>query len=106
MGSRMKSQLAMLSTIGLASVTLSGGFLPETSTQYDPSYDDLPKPIEPKPPGDTKQYFFNIHGVHSTDKMLKSECVFMCYARNDKNAERKFNNWKKNQSPNEAKNSR
>jgi hypothetical protein len=57
--------------------------------------DDRPKrKVEPIPPKGTKEYFFNIEGEFSTERMLKTECVFKCFATNDKNAIRKFNNWK------------
>lgn len=55
--------------------------------------DDL-KPEPPIPKG-CKEYFFNRDGDFSTEKMLKSECVFKCVALNDKSAIRKFNTWKK-----------
>jgi hypothetical protein len=46
-----------------------------------------------KPPTGSKEYFFNKDGEYSTDHMLKTECVFECFAINDKNAKRKFNKW-------------
>jgi len=49
---------------------------------------------EKRPPAGTKEYFFNALGEFSTDKMLKSECVFKCVAINDKSAVKKFNKWK------------
>ena len=51
-------------------------------------------PIIPKPPNGCKEYFFNSSGEFSTTKMLKTECVFKCFAINDKNALRKFTKWK------------
>jgi hypothetical protein len=93
MGTRMKSQMALLSMLGLSSVMMGGNHM--SPRRYDDSSDLPPVKIEAKPPKGTKQYFFNIDGIHSTVKMLKTECVFTCHARDDKNAERKFNNWKK-----------
>lgn len=52
---------------------------------------------QPKPPKGAKDYFFNEKGEFSTERMLKTECVFKCFARDDKNAKRKFNNWLKRQ---------
>lgn len=49
-------------------------------------------PPQKKPPSGTKEYFFNGNGEFSTDHMRKIECVFKCYAINDKNAIRKFKN--------------
>ena len=45
------------------------------------------------PPSGTKEYFFNNDGEFSTDHMLKTECVFVCFAVNDRNALRKWYNW-------------
>jgi hypothetical protein len=42
------------------------------------------------PPKGCKEYFFNKKGEFSTEKMLKSECVFKCFAINDRNAINKF----------------
>lgn len=47
-------------------------------------------------PKGCKQYFFNINGEFSTEKMLRSECVFTCFAINDKSAIRKFKQHNKN----------
>ena len=41
------------------------------------------------------KYFFNEFGEFSDEKKWIGECVFTCVAINDKNAERKFNKWKK-----------
>ena len=46
-----------------------------------------------RPPSGTKEYFFNNEGDFSTEKMLKTECVFVCHAVNDRNALRKWYNW-------------
>lgn len=45
------------------------------------------------PPKGTKEYFFNEDGEFSTESMKKSECIFTCFAVNDRNALRKFYNW-------------
>jgi len=61
--------------------------------------DDNGKPLQPRepiPPKGTKDYFFNAHGTHFSP-MRKDECVFKCFAINDKNAKRKFDKWLKNQ---------
>jgi hypothetical protein len=47
---------------------------------------------EPKTPKGAKEYFFNSYGEFSNDGTLRSEIVFKCYAINDKNALRKYNN--------------
>lgn len=44
-----------------------------------------------RPPNGTKEYFFNAQGEFSTDRMLRSEVVFSCFAINDKSAIKKFN---------------
>ena len=51
--------------------------------------------IQPRPPKGTREYFFNKYGEFSTEEMLKSECVFMCYSINDKNAIKKFGRWQR-----------
>lgn len=56
-------------------------------------YSTEPIEIQPRPPKGAKEYFFNERGEFSTERMLKSETVFMCYAINDKNAIRKFERW-------------
>lgn len=43
----------------------------------------------PKRPGQ-KEYFFNNVGEFSTTRMRKDECIFICFAINDKNAIKKF----------------
>jgi hypothetical protein len=53
-----------------------------------------PRVIEQKPPSGTKEYFFNEQGEFSTERMLRTELVFKCYAINDKNAKRKFERWR------------
>lgn len=51
-------------------------------------------PNKPIPKG-CKEYFFNQDGDFSTERMLKSECVFKCVASNDKTAKKKFDKWNK-----------
>lgn len=65
-------------------------------------YDDPPKdrpyiPREKECPKGAKNYWFNKHGEFDNERMLKSETVFHCFARDDKNAKRKFNNFMKQQ---------
>jgi hypothetical protein len=50
-------------------------------------------PKEQIAPLGTKTYFFNQLGEFSTEKMRKDECVFKCFAINDKNAIRKFDKY-------------
>ena len=56
--------------------------------------DAVTSDVEPHIPAGAKQYFFNIQGEFSTERMLRSEMVFNCVSINDKNAIRKFNKWK------------
>ena len=44
-------------------------------------------------PSGTNLYCFNAEGSMRKGAMLKSECVFKCYARNEKNARRKYANY-------------
>jgi hypothetical protein len=48
------------------------------------------KKIAP-PPSGTKEYFFNASGEFSNSHMRRDECIFKCYALNDKSAIKKFN---------------
>lgn len=77
-------QRAMLAMMSMALMSENYG--------YDYSKKE-PIEIQPKPPKGAKEYFFNERGEFSTEQMLKSETVFMCYAINDKNAIRKFERW-------------
>lgn len=54
-------------------------------------------PREKECPKGAKNYWFNKHGEFDNDRMLKSEVVFHCFARDDQNAIRKFNNFMKQQ---------
>lgn len=56
--------------------------------------DAVPSNVNPPLPNGTKEYFFNMYGEFSTESMLKTECVFKCVSINDKNAIKKFQNWK------------
>lgn len=62
------------------------------------NFEETPTLVIPpteKPPSGAKEYFFNQLGEFSTERMLKVECVFKCFAINDKNAKRKFGKWRK-----------
>lgn len=61
--------------------------------------DGMPIPIDPEEisgtkakicPKGCKQYFFNSSGEYSTNHMLKPECIFECFAINEKSAIKKF----------------
>ena len=62
---------------------------------HDYTKDALLKTLgqQKRPPSGTKEYFFNNDGEFSTDHMKKEECVFICFAVNDRNALRKWYNW-------------
>lgn len=63
----------------------STGPLPEPS-----EYKSKPKKKQPVVPNGLKEYFFDLNG-----KIYKEHCdncVFKCYALNEKNAKRKFKN--------------
>jgi len=63
--------------------------------QYDePERLPIPVKLPRKPPKGAKEYFFNERGEFSTERMLKTDVVFKCYAVNDKNAIRKFKKYK------------
>lgn len=54
------------------------------------------EPHPPIPPSGCKTYWFKSSGDFSSDRMLRSEVVFTCFAINDKNAKRKFDKWNQN----------
>jgi|688.fasta_scaffold300988_2 hypothetical protein len=83
----MNKKMAMM--YGLAAMM---AYDPMTNKVYSEKVDR--PPIIPKPPNGSKEYFFNSSGEFSTTRMLKTECVFKCFAVNDKNALRKFTKWK------------
>lgn len=86
-----KSNLAMLNMMSLAM----------SSSIYEDLFEDgkppkrksNPKPIIQPIPKGCKEYFFNINGVFYSP-MRKDECIFKCFAINDKNAIKKFNKFK------------
>ena len=53
------------------------------------------KDIEPKPQKGQFHYWFRADGTflneRQSERMRKDECVFVCFAINDKNAIKKFN---------------
>jgi hypothetical protein len=53
------------------------------------------KPLEEKPQNGQFHYWFRSDGTFLSEKqgerMLKEDCVFKCFAINDKNAIKKFN---------------
>jgi hypothetical protein len=86
----MKSNaLAMLA---MAAAMSEGSSMTFTGSGEDDARVFIPK--QPIPPKGAKEYFFNSVGEFSTEKMLRTETVFKCFAINDKNAVRKFNQWK------------
>lgn len=86
-----KSQLLAMLGMGLA-------MLPPDQMNDILNFEEKLKltiPPTEKPPSGAKGYFFNQFGEFSTERMLKTECVFKCFAINDKNAKRKFDKWQK-----------
>lgn len=59
-----------------------------TETELPPLF------IGDKPPTGSKEYWFDAYGNYSSERMEKERIVFKCFAINDKNAKRKYNNWK------------
>lgn len=75
----------------LAALSLMSGYNPSLGQDFEASDVNI-IPHTKRPPNGCKEYFFNSNGEYSTKQMLKSETVFKCFAVNDKNAIRKFNN--------------
>lgn len=86
MNSKMKMNALMLAALAM------GGNIFMATGSGDEMKVFLPK--KPIPPARTKTYFFNEQGEFSTTQMRKDECVFKCFAINDKNAKRKFERWR------------
>lgn len=86
MSSKMKMNALLLASMAMAGNSFMATGNGDEMTVY------LPK--EPIPPAGTKTYFFNSEGEFSTTSMRKDECVFKCFAINDKNAKRKFERWR------------
>lgn len=76
----------------MAGIAMSGSMPPIVIDDSGPKPRSKIKAFKkPKPiPKGSNEYFFNKHGEFSTSKMLKTECVFICVAINQKNAKRKF----------------
>jgi len=96
---RKQDLAAILGMYALGATMSRDGF----SSDYDkneyqkkgkstPGYAHKP---EPKPSKGQKRYFFNELG--NIDTGMNSVVVFQCYAINEKNAIRKFNQWKEQQ---------
>ena len=87
-----KMNLNALAMLAMAAVMIEGTGMKSTGSGEDDARVFIPK--QPIPPKGAKEYFFNSVGEFSTEKMLRTETVFKCFAINDKNAVRKFNQWK------------
>lgn len=66
---------------------------PSTAYNTNPTLSLPPEDFEEPQPGQ-KTYFFNDLGEFDNNKMRRDECVFKCFALNDKNAIKKFNKFK------------
>ena len=84
--SKMKGYLGM----AMMMAAMAGG--PSIRSTFHETDVLHPEPLFKVIPKGCKEYFFNDKGEYSTDHMLKTECVFKCYALNDKSAIRKFKN--------------
>ncbi len=91
-----------LSFMALSSVLLGPEFMHDTiNREIDNTLGrDGKKIAEPKNDviqNGMSEYFFNASGEFSTERMLRTECVFKCYSLNAKNAKKKFDKWKRSQ---------
>ena len=80
----------------LAMATMLGSFAQTSEIDYyGQEIKTNPEPKEPIIPKGHIYYWFRIDGTFLNEKkserMLKEECVFKCFALNDKNAIKKFN---------------
>ena len=88
----MKSNKAKI----LATAMMFGAFAQTSQIEYYEGEKEFNKePKEPIIPKGQFHYWFRIDGTFLNEKqserMLKEECVFKCFALNDKNAIKKFN---------------
>ena len=83
-----------LAIMAMMSETKFGEIPREEPREYKPTKKD----IEPKPQKGQFHYWFRADGTFLNEKqgerMLRDECVFKCFAINDKNAIKKFNQFK------------
>lgn len=82
----------------LAMATMLASFAQTSEIDYYEGEKEFNKePKEPIIPKGHIHYWFRIDGTFLNEKqnkrMLKEECVFKCFALNDKNAVKKFNQW-------------
>lgn len=93
----MKSKLRLLSALLPLALMDSNGFgrLDNNSKLAMVDIDFTQK--EPPIPKGCKEYWFNINGGFSTEKMRRDEIVFKCIASNDKVAKKKFEKWSSKQ---------
>lgn len=91
MNSKMKGNAMMMAALAMA-------MAPGESMMFTGRGDEArkvwpPPKREERPPAGCKTYWFKANGEFSSERMLKSETVFECFAINDRNAIRKFKRW-------------
>lgn len=87
--SKMKSLALMMAMAAITGDSMMKGN--NWNKVQDKDLDLAPK--QPPLPKGCKEYFFNINGGFSTEKMLRSEVIFKCVASNEKTARKKFDKW-------------
>lgn len=91
MNNKMKGNAMMMAALAMA-------MAPGESMMFTGRGDEArqvwpPPKREERPPAGCKTYWFKANGEFSSERMLKSETVFECFAINDRNAIRKFKQW-------------
>jgi len=91
----MKKQLSEYMALAMSMAMMSDTSRFGNVDRNDKPWGDVSGEVFRVCPKGCKEYFFNDNGEFSTDHMRRSECVFTCYAINNKSAIKKFNKRKK-----------
>ena len=91
------SAKSKLYTMAIMGAMLSSMAQTSEREYYEKEHGPNIEPKEPIIPKGHIHYWFRIDGTFLNEKqserMLKEECVFKCFALNDKNAIKKFEKW-------------
>ena len=91
------SAKSKLYTMAMMGAMLSSMAQTSEREYYEKEHEPNKEPKEPIIPKGHIHYWFRIDGTFLNEKqserMLKEECVFKCFALNEKNAIKKFEKW-------------
>jgi len=89
----------LLGFLGLATILMQDDFPVSHRKNYIPEKKVKFNNSEKPQPSGTKEYFFTETGMYSNTEIAKVELFYKCFAVNDKNAIRKFNQFKNSKKP-------